>query len=32
MDDRVEYPSDNVSALESNEHVNVERDGEVRTQ
>lgn len=28
----VEYPADSVSALESNEHVHVERDAEVKTQ
>ncbi|BDD60821.1 hypothetical protein MPDQ_007200 [Monascus purpureus] len=28
----VEYPEDHAGVLETNEHVHVERDGEVRTQ
>ncbi|PYH49213.1 uncharacterized protein BP01DRAFT_378777 [Aspergillus saccharolyticus JOP 1030-1] len=28
----VEYPEDNVNALDFNEHLHVEQDGEVRTQ
>ncbi|KAK5700326.1 hypothetical protein LTS12_028425 [Elasticomyces elasticus] len=28
----VEFPSDSVLTLESNEHIHVEQDGEVRTQ
>ena len=29
---RVEYPSDSVGALESNDHIHVEQDAEVKTQ
>lgn len=28
----VEFPDDSVRTLESNEHIHVEQDGEVRTQ
>jgi len=30
--DSVEFPDDHVDTLESNDHVHVEKDGEVKTQ
>lgn len=30
--DRVEFPPDKVNALQTNEHIHVEQDGDVKTQ